>query len=53
VHRYIFTVYALDTSELPLEGRFTGPDVIKAMQGHILDQASITGLYSLNPRLIS
>lgn len=53
VHHYIFTVYALDIAELPFEGRFTGQDVMKAMQGHILDQASITALYSLNPRLIS
>jgi Raf kinase inhibitor-like YbhB/YbcL family protein len=50
-HRYIFTVYALDIAELPFEGRFTGGDVMKAMQGHILGQASITGLYTLNPRL--
>lgn len=53
VHRYIFTVYALDISELGFEGRFTGTDVIKAIQGHILAQASITGLYSLNPRVIA
>ncbi len=52
VHRYIFTVYALDIAELPVEGRFTGADVIQAMQGHVLAQDSITGLYSLNPRLI-
>lgn len=50
-HRYIFTVYALDIAELPLEGRFTGQDVINAMQGHVLAQASITGLYSLNPQV--
>ncbi|HWK71158.1 YbhB/YbcL family Raf kinase inhibitor-like protein [Pollutimonas sp. M17] len=50
-HRYVFTVYALDIAELPFEGRFTGGDVIKAIQGHILAQASITGLYTLNPRL--
>jgi Raf kinase inhibitor-like YbhB/YbcL family protein len=50
-HRYIFTVYALDIAELPFEGRFTGEDTIKAMQGHILAQASLTGIYTLNPRL--
>jgi Raf kinase inhibitor-like YbhB/YbcL family protein len=52
VHRYIFTVYALDIAELPFEGKFTGADVISAIQGHVLAQASITGMYSLNPRLI-
>ncbi|MFA5522654.1 MAG: YbhB/YbcL family Raf kinase inhibitor-like protein [Castellaniella sp.] len=51
VHRYVFTVYALDVSELPVEGRFTGDDVRKAMEGHVLASASITGLYTLNPRL--
>lgn len=50
-HRYIFTVYALDIPELPFEGRFTGGDVIQAIQGHVLAQASITGIYTLNPRL--
>ncbi|WP_237173483.1 YbhB/YbcL family Raf kinase inhibitor-like protein [Paracandidimonas lactea] len=50
-HRYVFTVYALDIPELPFEGRFTGADALNAMQGHILAQASITGLYSLNPRV--
>ncbi|HUG59375.1 MAG TPA: YbhB/YbcL family Raf kinase inhibitor-like protein [Candidimonas sp.] len=52
VHRYIFTVYALDIAELPFEGKFTGSDVISAIQGHVLAQASITGMYTLNQRLI-
>lgn len=48
-HHYVFTLYALDTDKLPLTGRFSGQDVIAAMKGHILDKASITGVYSLNP----
>ena len=48
-HRYVFTLYALNIGKLALEGRFTGPQVREAMQGHILDQASLTGTYSLNP----
>src|SRR5690625_744642 len=51
IHRYIFTVYALDIAELDFEGKFTGPDVLKAIDGHVLADASITGLYTLNPRL--
>lgn len=51
VHRYIFTLYALDIPKCPLEGEFTGPDVLDAIQGHILDKASLTGLYSLNPEV--
>lgn len=49
IHRYIFTLYALDVSPCPVAGEFTGPDVLNAIQGHILDKASLTGLYSLNP----
>lgn len=51
VHRYVFTVFALDVAELGVKGRFGGADARKAMQGHILAQASITGTYTLNPRL--
>jgi Raf kinase inhibitor-like YbhB/YbcL family protein len=51
VHRYIFTVYALDIEHLPLEGRFGGPEVRTAIAGHVLAQASIFGTYTLNPAL--
>lgn len=52
VHHYVFTVYALDVATLPLTGRFGGPEVRAAIQGHILGQASVTGEYSLNPLLV-
>jgi len=48
-HRYVFTVYALDVPQLALDGRFTGAEVRKAVEGHVLGQASITGRYTLNP----
>jgi Raf kinase inhibitor-like YbhB/YbcL family protein len=48
-HHYIFTLYALDFARCPVAGTFKGPEVIAAMQGHIIAQAQITGLYSLNP----
>ena len=48
-HRYTFTVFALDVARLPLEGRFDGHAARKAIQGHVLAQASITGRYTLNP----
>lgn len=51
VHRYVFTVYALDIAQLPVSGRFTGADVLQALAGHVLAQAAITGTYTLNPRL--
>lgn len=49
VHHYAFTVYALDIDSLPVSGRLTGQAVRAAMQGHILAEACLTGLYSLNP----
>ena len=49
VHRYVFTLYALDVESLGLSGNFKGPDVVEALQGHILAESSITGLYTLNP----
>ena len=51
VHRYVFTVYALDVERLPLMGRFSGADARKVIAHHRLGEASITGLYTLNPRL--
>jgi Raf kinase inhibitor-like YbhB/YbcL family protein len=49
VHTYVFTLFALDIPRLPLEGRFTGPEARLAIMGHILDEAQIFGIYSLNP----
>lgn len=51
VHRYRFTVYALDVESLSLPARFTSTDLMAALEGHVLDQASLTGTFSLNPRL--
>lgn len=53
LHRYVFTVYALDIDRLDLPADFTGPDALAAMEGHILDQASLTGTYTLNPNVRS
>ena len=49
LHRYVFTVYALDVAKLAVQGGFTGAEVHAAMTGHILAQASLTGIYTLNP----
>ncbi|GAA4329699.1 YbhB/YbcL family Raf kinase inhibitor-like protein [Pigmentiphaga soli] len=49
VHHYVFTLYALDVPRAALEGRFTGADVRRAIEGHVLDQAALTGTYALNP----
>lgn len=51
VHHYHFTVYALDVPEVDVSGSFTRDDVLEAIDGHILDEASIMGTYHLNERL--
>jgi Raf kinase inhibitor-like YbhB/YbcL family protein len=48
-HRYVFTLYALDVERAPVSGAFGGNDVRRAVQKHVLAQASITGRYTLNP----
>ncbi len=50
-HHYVFTIYALNIKKLELTGPFTGNDALQAMSPHILDKASITGVYNLNPSL--
>lgn len=51
VHRYRYTLHALDVAELGLAGRFTLADVRAAMAGHVLAQATLTGTYTLNVAL--
>jgi hypothetical protein len=51
-HHYVFTLYALDVPRLDVGGIFTGDDVRKAMTGHILGQAAVTGRYTLNPKVV-
>lgn len=43
-HRYVFTVYALDTV-LETDQGANKKSLLKAMQGHILQQGTITGIY--------
>ncbi len=51
VHHYHFTLYALDVGRCPVEGRFSRDDVLAAIDGHVLGEASIMGTYSLNPEV--
>lgn len=51
VHHYVFTLYALDIAALPLDGQTSGSQLRAALAGHVLDQASLTGLYTLNSAL--
>lgn len=51
VHHYVFTLYAVDLARCPVEGAFTGAEVRAAIAGHVIAQATLTGLYTLNPAL--
>ena len=44
-HTYVFKLYALDC-ELDLPNESTKTDLEKAMEGHILEQANLTGSYA-------
>ena len=44
-HTYVFKLYALDI-KLDLPNESTKADVEKAMEGHILEQVTLTGTYS-------
>jgi len=52
-HTYLFSIYALDVPRLALEGRFTGPEARLAIRGHILDEAQMFGVYTLNPDVVA
>ncbi|MFQ5966060.1 MAG: YbhB/YbcL family Raf kinase inhibitor-like protein [Acidimicrobiia bacterium] len=49
VHHYTFTLYALDIDRCAVEGEFGAVEVLEAIEGHVLDQDSIMGTYSINP----
>ncbi len=51
IHRYEFTVYALDVASVGLAVGFTVDELNAAIEGHVLGSAAITSTYTLNPRL--
>jgi Raf kinase inhibitor-like YbhB/YbcL family protein len=48
-HHYVFTLFALDVEKAPVGRKFSAAAVMRAMKGHVLGTAQLTGLYSLNP----
>ncbi|HTA65387.1 MAG TPA: YbhB/YbcL family Raf kinase inhibitor-like protein [Xanthomonadaceae bacterium] len=50
MHRYFFRLFALDVATLDLPERFTANDALRAMHGHVLDEALTYGTYSLHPQ---
>jgi hypothetical protein len=52
-HRYVFTVYAVDVEHLGLDPGFSADELTRALDGHVLASASITGTYATNPRIVN
>jgi Raf kinase inhibitor-like YbhB/YbcL family protein len=52
IHHYVFTLYALSMPRLAVDGAFTGPQVREAVAKHVLAEATHSGTYTLNRRLI-
>ncbi|WP_430474565.1 YbhB/YbcL family Raf kinase inhibitor-like protein [Thalassospira lucentensis] len=48
IHHYHFTIYALDVNEVSLPQPFGGPELLTAIDGHVLAKACYTGTYSMN-----
>lgn len=44
MHRYVFKLYALD-EKLPLDSKSNKKKVLKAIQGHVIEQTELTGTY--------
>jgi len=48
VHHYRFTVYALDIDRVAVDGKFTAGDMLAAIDGHVLGEASLVAKYKIN-----
>jgi len=52
MHEYVFTVFALDTDSLALNGVFSGVEALAAMDAHVLASGQVVATYTLNPDLM-
>jgi phosphatidylethanolamine-binding protein (PEBP) family uncharacterized protein len=52
VHHYVFTLCALGVARAPVVGAFTGAQVREAIYAHVLAEATHSGTYTLNKRLL-
>lgn len=51
LHRYFFRLFALDVATLDVPPRFSAGDVLRAVHGHVLGEATVWGTYTLNAKL--
>lgn len=52
IHHYVFTLYALAVERAPVQGAFTGPQVREAIYPFVRGEATLSGIYTLNRRLM-
>lgn len=52
LHRYVFTLYALSAEKAPVEGVFEGKQLLQAIRPLVLAEASFSGTYTTNRRLL-
>ncbi len=52
LHRYVFTVYALDVGSIDLPARFDGSAAVAAIKSHIIDSASFKAEYCIYPNAL-
>ncbi|MDD5333565.1 MAG: YbhB/YbcL family Raf kinase inhibitor-like protein [Rhodoferax sp.] len=52
IHHYVFTLFALAVARAPVDGAFTGAQVRAAIRPHVLAEATHSGTYTLNKRLM-
>jgi Raf kinase inhibitor-like YbhB/YbcL family protein len=48
-HHYTFTVYALDSADLPLAEGLNRNQLMEAIKGHIIGQGSLVAIYERKP----
>lgn len=52
IHHYVFTLYALGIERAPVEGAFTGAQLRQAIYPYVRGEATHSGTYTLNKRLL-
>jgi len=52
IHHYVFTLYALKVARVGLGGTFNGAEARRAIRDHVLAEATHSGTYTLNRRLL-
>lgn len=50
IHHYHFTLFAIKEKKFPIEGNFTGKDVVNALVGKVIEKTRLSCLYSIYPK---